>query len=63
MKGLRREFADERIAMARIMPPQATQEYTDDHDHDPIGGWRFTGTPMMTLPCRGQHARRQQYNR
>ena len=53
LEGLRREFADERIAMARIMPPQATQEYTDDHDHDPIGGWRFTGTPMMTLPAAG----------
>ncbi|MGI6082331.1 MAG: hypothetical protein ACOYEP_05625 [Limnochordia bacterium] len=51
LEQLRREFADERITMTRIMPSRSAQEYIGDHD--PIGGWRFTGTSIMTLPATG----------
>lgn len=52
LEHLRREFPDDQIHMRRIVPPQRqTQELWEDHD--PVGGWRFAGTPVMTLPAAG----------
>jgi len=52
LEHLRRGFTDEHINMRRIMPPQRhAQEFSEDHD--PVGGWRLAGTPVMTLPAAG----------
>mgnify|MGYP007130810657 CR=1 FL=1 len=52
LSQLRARFRDDRITMKHI-PAASPQDNEVLGDYDPLGGWRLSGTPLMTMPATG----------